>query len=116
MNESVGILHSYKSVNSIMWLMSSWSRAGTLLIGWGFLRAAAVFEAENQFLPWMTFSKEVYLVAWHLLSDRAYVKILGCLDEWPTFCRKGVPSQEALDCTCKSVLALTDILPIQIRG
>lgn len=72
-----------------------------------FLRAAAAFEAENQFLPWMTFSKEVDLVAWNLLPDRAYVKILGCLDEWPTFCREGVPFKDTLNYMCNLVLVLT---------
>lgn len=63
----------------------------------------------------MTFSKEVYLVAWNLLSDRAYVKILGCLDEWPTFCREGVPFKDALNCACSLALVLTDFLAAQIR-
>lgn len=63
----------------------------------------------------MTFSKEVYLVAWNLLFDRAYVKILGCLDEWPTFCREGVPFKDALYCTCHLVLVLRDFLLAQIR-
>lgn len=63
----------------------------------------------------MTFSKEVYLVAWNLLSDRAYVKILGCLDEWPTFCREDMPFKGALNCASNVALILTDFLAAQIR-
>lgn len=64
----------------------------------------------------MTFSKEVYLVAWNLLSDRAYVKIPGCLDEWPTFCKEGAPFREAMNYTCSLVPRLTDLLAAQIKS